>query len=132
MLAKILRQNIISLWLEFHFFDAPRNILLAWKNFLKFNLNYFSIPTLIKTFFWPWHRYRTSYGKRIDPWHYFETFVFNSMSRIIGALLRLFFISLGLLVEVFIVFAGLTVFLGWLVLPLILLLGFLFGARMLV
>jgi hypothetical protein len=47
MLKEILSNNIVSLYLEWHFFDASRNILLAWKNFLKFNLNYFSIPLLL-------------------------------------------------------------------------------------
>lgn len=127
MLQGILRHNIISLWLEWQFFDVPKGILEAWRNFLKFNLDYFSIPLLLKTFFSHWRRYSYSYGKRFDLWRYFEAFTFNMMSRIIGAVLRLFFIATGLLIEIFIIFGGAVILLGWLVLPLLLILGFLYG-----
>ena len=39
--------------ISWQFFDVPKNILKAWKNFLNFGLYYFSIPLLIKTFFLP-------------------------------------------------------------------------------
>lgn len=131
MVGRILRHNIVSLWINWQFFDAPGNILLAWKNFLRFNLEYFSIPILVRTFFSPWHRYRMFFGRRFDPRRYFEAFVFNSMSRSIGALLRLFFIIFGLLAEVVIVFAGPIILLSWLVLPLLLALWLLFSAWLL-
>ncbi|TSC75004.1 MAG: ATPase [Parcubacteria group bacterium Gr01-1014_30] len=94
---------------------------------MRFNFNYFSIFVLIKTFFAPWHKYKMSYGRRLDPWRYFEAFVFNSMSRAIGAFLRLFFIGLGILGELVLVFAGALFFICWLVLPALLALWFLFG-----
>ena len=127
MLEKILTQNIISLWLQWQFFDVPKNILKGWRNFLKFNLNYFSVPTLLKTLFSHWHRYSYSYGKRFDPWRYFEALVFNMMSRVIGAVLRIFFIVTGLLIEIFIIFGGLIIFLGWIILPLLLIGSFFYG-----
>lgn len=122
----ILSNNFIFLWGEWQFFDVPKGILLALKNFLKFNLNYFSLSVLLQTFFAPWHRYRIPYGRRIELWYFFEAFVFNLMSRIFGAFFRLFFIILGLSAEVFIAFVGLIIFVGWLVVPLILTLGPLF------
>lgn len=131
MFETILRQNIIFLWLEWQFFEAPRGILKAWRNYLKFNLNYFSVPVLLKTFFSPWRRYQYSYGRGFNLGRYFETFTFNMMSRIIGAVLRLFFIFLGLFCEIFIVFGGLVIFLGWLALPLLVLFGFWFSFKIL-
>ena len=122
-----LKQNIISLWFEWQFFDVPKSIMEAWKNYLKFNLNYFSIPVLLKTFFSPWRRYGQSYGKGFNLGRYFEAFVFNMMSRIIGAILRAFFILTGFLIEISIVLAGALIFLGWIVFPLLLFLGLWFG-----
>jgi len=127
MMEAVWRNNIISVYLQWQFFDAPANILKGWKNYLKFNLNYFSVPTLLRTLFSPWHRYRMDYGKRFDPGRYFEAFVFNSMSRVIGAVLRVFFILTGLLIELFLFFAGLILFLGWLILPFLLIAAFLYG-----
>lgn len=116
---KLLTKNFISLWIQWHFFEVVNNILDLWRNYLKFNLEYFSIPVLIKTFFYPWHRYRMFYSKRFEPWQYFEAFTFNLMSRIIGVVLRLFFIFLGIFVEVLILFLVPAVFIVWIFLPLI-------------
>jgi len=131
MLERILTQNIISLWLQWQFFDVPMSILKVWRNFLKFNLNYFSVPTLLKTLFSHWRRYSYSYGKRFDPGRYFEALTFNMMSRGIGAVLRIFFIVIGLLIEIFIIFAGLILFLGWIILPFLLIIFFIYGFRIL-
>ena len=115
--------------ISWQFFDVPKNILKAWKNYLKFYWNYFSILLLIKTFFSPWHRYKWSYGKGFDIGKYFEAFVSNLISRILGAILRFFLIIIGLLFEIFIIFAGISIFLGWLVLPILLILGLYYGVR---
>ncbi len=129
MIEKILKQNIISLWIEWQFFDVPQAILIAWRNFLKFNLDYFSVVLLLKTIFSHWRRYSYSYGKRFDPWRFFEAFTFNAMSRIIGAVLRILFILTALLIEIFIIFIGAAIFLGWLILPLLLIMGLIFGVK---
>ena len=126
-----MRQNIIFFWFQFQFFDVPKSILKGWGNYLKFNLNYFSVPVLIKTFFSPWRRYKFGYGKGFNLGRYFEAFTFNMMSRIIGAVLRLFFIFLGFLIEIFIVLAGAVIFLGWFMLPLLLIGGIFYGFKIL-
>lgn len=116
--------------LVWQFFDVPKTILKGWQNFLSFNLDYFSVPTLLKTFFSHWRRYRYSYGRKFEIWKNFETFVFNIMSRVIGAILRTVFIAVGLLLEIVIIFIGIIIFLGWLILPFFLIFGFFFGLRL--
>jgi len=125
------KQNIFSQWASWQFFDVPKEIVRGWKNFLKFNLNYFSIPLLLKTLFSPWRRYRVSYGKGFDIGRYFSAFFSNLIFRMLGAILRSFLIFIGLLVEVFIIFMGLVVFFGWLVLPVLLVWGLIFGIQVL-
>lgn len=112
------------------FWDVPKEILKGWRNFLVFNLNYFSLPILLKTFFSHWRRYRYSYRKTFEVWENIEVFVFNIMSRIIGAILRTFLIILGLIIEVLIVFIGVVIFLSWLLLPVLLLAGLWFGLKL--
>jgi len=129
-MVNILTQKIFSFWLQFHFFDIPSRILDGWKNFLKFNLNYFSLPLLLKTFFAPWRKYKMNYGKRFDLWLYFQAFVFNSFSRIVGAILRLFILFLGFILEIIIFFAGLIIFFFWIFLPLFLAIILFFGLKM--
>lgn len=124
-----LQKNIFFQYLTWQFIDVPKEILKIWKNFLLFNLNYFSIPFLIQTFFFPWRKYFWAYPKVWDIGKYFEVFFSNLISRFLGAILRFFLIFLGLLVEIFLFFAGILLFLGWIILPLLLILGLWFGAK---
>jgi len=122
---------IIFNYLVWHFLDFPKEIFKAWKNYLVFNLNYFSVPILLKTYFSHWHKYKMSYGKGIDPWRWFEAFVFNVlMSRFLGAILRTFFIVIGVVSELIIFLIGLIIFLAWFCLPFFLLLGFIYGVKL--
>jgi len=125
-------QNIFFQWIFWQFFEAPGNILKAWRNFLLFNLNYFSIPLLLKTFFSPWRRYKVSYGKGFDIGRYFEALFSNLIFRTLGAILRSFLIFIGLLVEFFIIFTGAILFFGWLILPVLLIAGLIFGFKILI
>ena len=119
--------NILFQYSIWHFIEAPRGIVGGWKNFLLFNLNYFSIGLLLKTFFSPWRRYVWEYPRGFSFGKYAEVFLSNLVSRVIGAILRIFLIFAGIFIEIFIVIAGAIVFLGWLALPLLLTIGFLSG-----
>ena len=124
-------QNILFQYLTWHYVDQVRGILLAWKNFLRFNLNYFSISLLLKTLFSHWRKYQWSYGRGFDIKRYAEVFFSNLISRVIGATIRFFLILIGVAAEIFIVLAGIIVFLGWLLLPVLLLAGLWFGFKLL-
>lgn len=124
-------ENIFLQYIEWQFMDAPKGILRAWKNLLKFNFNYWSVILLLKTFFSHWRRYRYDYGKGFDFQRYFEVFTFNIISRFLGAILRSFLIIFGLLTEIFIIFAGFAVFLFWLFSPFLIILGFFYGFKIL-
>jgi len=124
-------KNIFLKWLVWHFLEVPRQILINLKNFLRFNINYFSIPLLLQTFFSHWRRYRESYGRGFDPKHYAQVFVGNMISRILGAIVRTATIFIGLFFEIIIFFVGILFFIIWLILPLILLAGIYFGFKFL-
>lgn len=68
-----------------------------------------------------------SYGKGFDIGRYFSAFFSNLIFRILGALIRSVLIIVGLIVEAFIFVVGLVLFLGWLILPALLIAGFIFG-----
>lgn len=123
------KQNIFFHWIFWHFFDMPRNILVIWRGFLKFYLDYFSIPLLIKTFFSHWRKYKWSYGRGFDLGRYLEAFISNLISRILGAFLRSFLILIGILTEIFIIFIGAALFLLWIILPALLIGGLIFGLK---
>jgi cellulose synthase/poly-beta-1,6-N-acetylglucosamine synthase-like glycosyltransferase len=85
----------------------------------------------LRTLFAPWHRYRISYGRGFDLKVWAEAFFSNLIFRVLGAIVRIAVISFGVLFEVFIFLIGLAIFLGWLILPFVLLFGFLFAIKLL-
>jgi len=125
-------QNIFWQWLSWQFFDIPKDILKAEKNFLRFGFFYFSIPLLLKTLFSPWRRYIWFYPRGFDIGKYLEVWVSNLISRIIGAILRIFLIISGLIYEILILFVGAIVFFGWLILPALLIAGLIFGSKVII
>ena len=124
-----MQQNIVFRYLIWHFFDMPKNILRAWRDYLRFNLNYFSVPLLLKTLFSPWRKYQVSYGKGFDAGRYLEAFFSNLIFRIFGGIIRAFLIIIGLISEVVVVFGGAIAFFAWLVLPALIVLGLFWGFK---
>jgi hypothetical protein len=126
------KQNIFFQWVFWEFFEIPGNILKNWGNFLRFNLNYFSVPLLLKTFFSPWRRYKWFYPRGLKIGRYLEVFFSNLLSRFLGAIIRFSLIIIGLLTEIFVILGGIILFFGWLILPALLIAGLIFGFRLLV
>ncbi len=126
------KKIIIFKWLTWHFFEVPKKILQGFWNYLVFNINYFSIPQLLKTLFSHWRRYREFYGRGFDPKKYLEAFVSNTISRILGAIIRIITIVTGLIFEFFIFLGGIFIFIIWIFLPLIIILCFFRGFKLLI
>lgn len=109
--------NIALLFFLWLFFESPMRVFKTWVFFLKFGLDIFSARLLARTFFDPWHRYWYGYPKQLDLALMFQAFFGNIMSRVIGALLRTFFILLALVFDAFVFAVGAVFFLGWVALP---------------
>ncbi|MBU4351379.1 hypothetical protein L6250_02290 [Candidatus Parcubacteria bacterium] len=127
----ILSQNIILLWLYWHFVEAPKQIFRGWMNILVFNWNYFSVTLLFKTLFAYWHQYRWHYPRGFDIGKYLEVFFSNMISRILGAIMRTFMIFFGIIVQFGILIIGLAALITWLAMPLLIVLGILKGTSLL-
>jgi hypothetical protein len=124
-------QNILGQYLVWHFFDMPKELGKAWKNYLRSYFNFFSTGSLLKTLLTPWHGLMWSYGRGFSFTRYAETIISNGFSRIIGAIIRIFLIIFGFVVEVFIFILGGIVFFTWLFLPVLLVVGFVFSIKLL-
>jgi hypothetical protein len=115
---------IVFQFLAWYFWRVPKKILGAWINFLKFNVEYFSILLLLRTFFAPWKRYAWAYPRAFDLTKYLEITFSNLITRVLGMIMRTILIIGGLVVELFIFLGGLIIFLGWFALPLLLVIMF--------
>jgi len=121
------KRNIFLKWLFWHFIEVPKSILLGWKSFLKFNLNYFSMGALLMSLFAPWKGDTGDYGRGFDAKRYFDTFLGNMISRILGAIIRLVIIVIGLIFFIATLFVGFFVLLIWILLPVIVIGGFFYA-----
>ncbi|MFH0739489.1 MAG: ATP-dependent Clp protease ATP-binding subunit [bacterium] len=117
--------NIVFKWFFWRFIEVPKAIVLGWANFLKFNLVYFSIGALIKSLLSPWRADKGDYGRGFDAKRYFETFLGNMISRVLGAIIRLALIVVGLAMQICIFFAGFFALIIWVFLPAVVMAGFL-------
>jgi hypothetical protein len=124
---KIEKQNIFAEWALWYFYEMPKFLLGVWRNYILFALNYFSLPVLLKSFFSPWHKYRWMYPKGFDLAEFFNTLISNTFSRFLGAIMRTVLIIAGILFQIFVIIAGLVIFLAWILGPLIVIAGFLFA-----
>ncbi|MFA6190032.1 MAG: hypothetical protein WC711_00760 [Candidatus Staskawiczbacteria bacterium] len=120
------KKNIFIIWLKWHFLEVPKFLLEVWQNYVLFVLNYFSLPTLLKSLFSPWRRYRWNYPKGFQIGEIAGTFLSNVFSRFLGFLMRIVLIVLGILLQVFVIFLGAVIFLFWILVPIIILVGFWF------
>ena len=121
---------VLMLFIFWYFIEKPKIFLKTGRNFFLFSLKYFSITLLLKTLFSYWHSYRWSYGKGFDTKIYIEAFFSNSISRIIGAIIRFSLIILGLIVQVLITLMTTIVIMLWLSLPILIVIFLLEGIRM--
>ncbi|MDP2930175.1 MAG: hypothetical protein Q8N56_01010 [bacterium] len=124
-------KNIFLRWLLWFFTEAPLGIVKGWKNILIFNFNYFSVPLLLKTLFAFWRQYQWYYPRSFSPGKYLEVFFSNSISRVLGAIIRLSVVFLGIITEFFIFIAGIIAVILWFFLPILIIWSGVLGIKLL-
>lgn len=101
-----------------HYTAAFRDLAMIGLNFLWFTGHFFSVASLARTLFAPWKRIREPYRPEGIE-NFFATIVFNTISRIIGALIRLTVIAMGAACFVAVLAVTLVALVVWAVLPLL-------------
>lgn len=125
--------NIVLFSLHYftwHYSRAFKDLLHTWANFFWFLIQFFSIPLLFRTLFSPFKRI-TDEQPHTGLEDFFETLVMNVMSRIVGAIARLFILLIGVIVLITwcVLLIGLLIF--WLFAPAILFGMFVYGLALL-
>lgn len=104
-------------YLVWHYSAGIRGFLVVWKDFLWFAYNFFSIPLLLRTLFSPFQRLGEDYKRGLDLEALASTLIVNTIMRFVGFFARSFVIVLGLASIVFVIAAGATLFVVWLMMP---------------
>jgi len=125
-MEKVAKEGILISWFLWQFYEMPKFLFEVWNNYFVFATNLFSVPLLLKTLFSPWRKYKWQYPRGFDIGEFFSTLISNFFSRILGAMMRIVLITVGILFQIFVAIAGSIIFLGWLLIPFIVILGFLF------
>ncbi|MFZ3074501.1 MAG: hypothetical protein WA093_05265 [Minisyncoccales bacterium] len=108
---------MISLFCEWYFLEIPAKIKKIWGNYLWFFAKYFALSDMLRDFLKPWKGLTFSRQKRaFEIGDAFSAMFGNLISRMIGALARLFFVAVGLAAEAAVFVGGIAAYIGWLVL----------------
>lgn len=121
--------NIFLKFLYWQFILSPKKVLLITKNYLLFGCEFFSIKGTLKSLFSPWKMTSWSYGKGLDVGRYFETFISNIFTRIIGFVMRTFLIIVFVIFEIFIIITGTICFILSIIYPILALIGIIYSFK---
>lgn len=106
-------------YLTWHYTHALRGVFSIWSNLLWFVAHFFSIRLLLRTLFSPWKRMHEAYSIRGFE-DFFGSLVVNTMSRIVGALVRFIVICIGVSLLLSVALLGLLFFVLWICAPVVL------------
>lgn len=107
----------MAIFLSWFFVKEPVKILSTGRDFLIWGWRFFSLGYFLPRLFAPWHRDITGYGRGFDLERWLKTFSWNLISRLIGAIMRMVVMGVGIVVEIFIAFVTMFVFVFWLLIP---------------
>jgi hypothetical protein len=82
---------------------------------MRYTVQLFSIPTILRTMFAPWKQDKVSGKGSLNM--LFQAMISNMIARLIGFMIRLFFLFFALLTLAVIAVVGLVVFVVWPLLP---------------
>ena len=116
--------------MAWYYTRAFRDMLNVWGNLMWFAIHFFSIPLLMRTLFAPWKRMTDEYH-RTGFEDILETFLMNMLSRVFGALVRIFFISAGLVFLVVGCLSLLVFLVVWVCMPVLALVSVVYGVALL-
>jgi len=118
-------------YLGWHYSIALKDFAITALNSLVFLSHFFSLSTLVRTFFSPWRRLGEGYKAGFHPSEWLQTLILNTIMRLFGIFFRFWLVLIGvlaILVDLFLIILFLII---WLVLPLVIVVLFIVGFNLL-
>jgi len=110
-----------------HYTEAPRLLYGVLFNIIWFIGHTFSLATLWRSLFSPWRRIVAKRHRKWDFEDMASAILANTVSRIIGVVMRLTLIIVGLTLQFFFLVFSLALYVTWFVIPLLLAATFVYG-----
>ena len=104
---------------------------MLFRNILWFVFHFFSIGLLLRTFASPWQRLGEAYSRSSGS-SFFETFVINTIMRLVGMCVRTVVIACGLVALACTFILELCAAVVWVFMPFIIVFLFVSGLRLLI
>lgn len=119
--------NIVIKYFNWHYIDRPKQIVSGIRDFVSFDVYFFSIKESIFSLFAPWRGVTWSTKPGFDPAAFVETLFSNAISCVLGFIMRSFLIIGFIVFLLLILIIGLIYFIFWLLLPILIILMILYG-----
>lgn len=117
-------------YISWHYKLAPGLLLHLWMNMLWYIGHVFSVNSLLRSIFAPWKRVVAQHTKKWNLEDWASAALANFMSRIIGAIMRLFLILIGRALQLTLLVVGAIFYVCWFLLPAIIFFTFFYGLRL--
>ncbi len=117
-------------YINWHYTAGILDLIGIIQNFIWFFYNFFSIPLLLKTLFLPLNKLGEGYAHSLEPSKWVETFIVNTLMRLVGALLRLTLVLLGIIFIILTFIVGIAFLIVWLLAPIFVVLLVSFGIKL--
>ena len=110
--------TVLGHYFIWHYGRSISELTKIYRNLITFTFNFFSVPTLVVSYFAPWRRMGEDYPeKSVDPFDYFSVFLVNLIMRIVGIVMRTIVIVFGMLITLLVIASYPIVLVLWIVLP---------------
>lgn len=119
--------SLLQHYLVWHYGPAITSYLRVYRNFWWFLVQFFSIKEIVPSLFSPFKRITESRTKKFDFEDFFGALLINTLSRLIGFVARSFIIIVGLLTLITYSLSGLFFYGVWLIAPLLIPAGLIYG-----
>jgi len=110
--------KLIGIFMRWYFVEMPVNILKQLSKYILVLIKIYSFVFLLKTLFSPWKNQTYEYPQKgFDIKIIFQTWVYNMIARIVGAIVRLSTILVGISALGLSIIIGIFILLTWLTYP---------------
>jgi hypothetical protein len=111
--------TVIQQYVVWHYGQALVLYVRVYRNLNWFVAEFFSLRELTRSLFAPYRRITETPSRRFDLGEWVSAKIINLVSRLLGAIIRLFIITTGIIALCLLAVSSVTGYVAWLLAPLL-------------